>query len=54
MQQFTDEFETWKEIVSKDSVANLEGVTFYDFIFKLDAEIKKINRRNAAIKKRNR
>lgn len=51
LQQTVDEFETWKDIVSGGNKANLEGLTFYEFMFRLNKEVGRLQKEKAKAQK---
>jgi len=48
LQKVADGFEDWKNIVSGGQIENLKGLTYYDFMFKLDKAIER-NRKEMAL-----
>lgn len=47
-----DEFEKWKDIVAEGNTANLENMTFLEFMAKLDRLIEKYENEAKAAKER--
>lgn len=47
-----DEFEKWKDIVAEGNMANLDGMTFLEFMAKLDRTIEKAEREAKEAKER--
>lgn len=47
-----NEYEHWKDLVSDGNIANLENMTFLEFMAKLDRLIEKYEKEAAAAKER--
>ena len=51
LQKIVDQFDTWEDVVSNGNRQNLIGLSFYDFMHRLDKAVERNTKENSKIKK---